>query len=373
MAGFHKSESFELPEAAKAVLNILFHESVLRENVVSSGHFEKSLDALEMAKDDLFFRLRFTFLCTIGSTGSETALKRPNTLSNLIEITEDFTKDPVKNNANLLELLRILYNISSDIQSLSDSEDLQSRLFAVVLSYLEMEEQAEASIIMKTEALVLLLNLSEQVLRANSVTEDSIIRVLEGIIEYSGEASTKMNIRASILAITRLVMLNEPLRKSLRHTILPAKWDRSVKPEEGDSVKSGLIRLLRSSDTNITAATGKLILTLCSNKVYRMVFHVGYGNAAGFLFNFGLLGQYQSSQAEFFQNQHLPEDASSDEELMFNDHLEGINPITGQVQGEAADMFGDDMTEEEKEAERERLADLFDKLEKTGVMKVIRK
>lgn len=300
-------------------------------------------------------------------------LKRPESLFELIDRTEEFTKDPIGNKANLLELLRILYNVSSGIQSIPDTEHLQNKLFAVVLCYLGMDDHSEDTTILKTEAIVVLLNLNEKVLDAYPIAEGNIIRLLKGVLEFSGGTSAKMNVHATLLAITRLVMVHEPLRKSLRHTILPSKWDRSVKPEEGDSVKAGLVRLLRSDDTNITAATGKLILTLCFNKTYRMVFHVGYGNATGFLFNFGLLGQCQSSQAEFFQNEHLPEGASSDEEEMFNGHLEGINPVTGQAQLGGLDPFGAEMTEEEKEAEYSRLADLFEKLEKTGVMKVIPK
>lgn len=120
----------------------------------------------------------------------------------------------------------------------------------------------------------------------------------------------------------------------------------------------------------MASAVGKFLLTLCKDNVYRLLYHIGYGNAAGFLFNFGLLGQYQVDLAAFHNVEKLPEGASSDEETIFQSQLDGINPITGQA---TTGPQGSDMTEDEKEAEATRLMGLFKRLEDTGVMKVITK
>lgn len=85
-----------------------------------------------------------------------------------------------------------------------------------------------------------------------------------------------------------------------------------------------------------------------------MLFHVGYGNAAGFLFNAKLL--------DLSNTQDIPVgDPSSDEEFV------GLDPITGK---EAHDQTVD-MTEEEKEAETEKVLDAMEKLEKTGFFKIM--
>lgn len=76
---------------------------------------------------------------------------------------------------------------------------------------------------------------------------------------------------------------------------------------------------------------------------------IGYGNAAGYLFNRGMLPappQGPSSGAG-------PSDSS-------------INPITGMVQRELPP--GPEMTDEEKEREAEKLFVLFERLEKAGGM-----
>lgn len=76
---------------------------------------------------------------------------------------------------------------------------------------------------------------------------------------------------------------------------------------------------------------------------------IGYGNAAGFLFNKGLLAPPPSSQ---------------------NPSVDGVdasvNPITGMI-GENKQPETE-MTEEEKEREAEKLFVLFDRLERAGGM-----
>lgn len=153
-------------------------------------------------------------------------------------------------------------------------------------------------------------------------------------------------------------------------------------PEKGDSLKARLVTLMRANDINLGKASGRLLLMLCKDNcmgfslsgfnfslVYRMVYHIGYGNAAGFMFNSGALGQYQQDSADFHAQKELKEGASSDEEEIFNSQEAGFNPITGMA--EEGIPAGADMTEEEKEQEKQRLLELFEKLEKTGVMKVM--
>ena len=81
--------------------------------------------------------------------------------------------------------------------------------------------------------------------------------------------------------------------------------------------------------------------------------YVGYGNVAGYLFNKGLMAPPPA-------NPPSPETAA--------DAPEGnINPITGMRIDPEQRSAMDDMTDEEKEREAERLFVLFDRLEKTGV------
>lgn len=72
---------------------------------------------------------------------------------------------------------------------------------------------------------------------------------------------------------------------------------------------------------------------------------IGYGNAAGFLFSKGITSA---------SGEKATPDGSA------------INPITGMAM-EPGTAPQDEMTEEEREAEAERLFVLFDRLERTGL------
>jgi hypothetical protein len=79
---------------------------------------------------------------------------------------------------------------------------------------------------------------------------------------------------------------------------------------------------------------------------------IGYGNAAGYLFNRGILS--------------APPPKTGDASGADSAFGAGINPITGAKEREVDP--GPEMTDEEKEREAEKLFVLFDRLEKTGMV-----
>jgi hypothetical protein len=87
-------------------------------------------------------------------------------------------------------------------------------------------------------------------------------------------------------------------------------------------------------------------------KASPLVERVGFGNVAGF---FTLRG------IQFKPPTHAPQDASGD----------AINPITGQRFADEGPSPLSEMTMEEKEREAERLFTLFDRLNRTNVVKVV--
>lgn len=93
------------------------------------------------------------------------------------------------------------------------------------------------------------------------------------------------------------------------------------------------------------------VLTTAGFLAQELSAQIGYGNAAGFLYNNNMLAAppttSSSSQA-----------ASSGPQ---------INPITGTFQEERSNIT-DEMTQEEKEREAEKLFVLFERLEKAGGM-----
>ena len=106
--------------------------------------------------------------------------------------------------------------------------------------------------------------------------------------------------------------------------------------------------------------------------VSRMIYHIGYGNAAGFLYENNLLGKPENFLQEPLDcigaghRHHM----SSDEDDIIENNLNGVNLITGEEHIDAS--IEDEMTEEEKIKETEKVLDAMEKLEKLGFIKVFK-
>ena len=105
-------------------------------------------------------------------------------------------------------------------------------------------------------------------------------------------------------------------------------------------------------------ATGDLLMAIVKDSPARLVHHIGYGNAAGYLYMKGIRkDQLQTNSSED------PRLSSDDQDIKQN----GVKELAQAEPHESPHM-----TEEEKEAEAVRLLDLFERLEKTGIVKVMR-
>ncbi|KAF8306234.1 hypothetical protein DL93DRAFT_2172173 [Clavulina sp. PMI_390] len=133
-------------------------------------------------------------------------------------------------------------------------------------------------------------------------------------------------------------------RKWLKNTLLPLDLDRSEPLEQRKDLLGQCIRLMASiHHPNLKEAVSQMIFEICGESASEMTHQIGYGNAAGFLMSRGITSVPGSSSHNGIS----------------------INPITGMVS--QPHPVDDNMTEEEKEAEAERLFVLFDRLERTGM------
>lgn len=72
--------------------------------------------------------------------------------------------------------------------------------------------------------------------------------------------------------------------------ILPPLQNLEQRPEQGDSLRAKLVRLMTVVTPVNNFAAGFLFI-LCRQDVNRFIKYTGFGNAAGLLANFGLLGE----------------------------------------------------------------------------------
>eukprot|EP01134_Creolimax_fragrantissima_P004357 CFRG4357T1 len=164
------------------------------------------------------------------------------------------------------------------------------------------------------------------------------------------------------------------IRKYLRTAILPRRTDYSKRPEEEDSVRGSLVKLMTSHQMDVKDLVADVLFVLCKGDTQRLIRHVGYGNAAGLLASKGLLnggcmsgGMGGSDGGEYSDDS---EGSDIEEDLQERRTHPNVNPVTGSYFSDQPNPFSH-LSEEEKEREAEKLMMLFNKLESTGVMQVM--
>ncbi|OWR53358.1 putative synembryn-A [Danaus plexippus plexippus] len=151
-------------------------------------------------------------------------------------------------------------------------------------------------------------------------------------------------------------------RKFLRQEVLPPLRDVSRPPEQGDTLRNQLCRLLTTPITSVRDLVAEFLFILCKEKVGRMVKYTGFGNAAGHLAQKGLMGggrgpAYSSSS-----------DSDTEEYREAEPH---IDPVVGCTRPPRNNPW-EGMTDEQKEYEAMKLVNLFDKMLSQGVVKPAR-
>ncbi|KAJ2449351.1 hypothetical protein EV183_004940 [Coemansia sp. RSA 2336] len=158
------------------------------------------------------------------------------------------------------------------------------------------------------------------------------------------------------LVLMRLVTEHSDIRHRLFEDVYPGGTiDFNELPENRPGMSAKLVRLMRSPQGGmLPAAIGDLILALLGHDIKQFIMAVGYGNAAGYMVTRGI---------------EIPADII--DSVKQDSEANAVDPVTGRywsqedINHELATM-----TDEEKEREAERLFVLFERLNKTGVIKV---
>lgn len=150
------------------------------------------------------------------------------------------------------------------------------------------------------------------------------------------------------------------IRKFLRARVLPPLRDVYNRPEQGETIRNKLCRLLTSPITDIKDLVADFLFILCKESVARLIKYTGYGNAAGLLANRGLMlgghekGNYSSDS----------EDSETEE---YREAKDRINPVIGCYEEPRPDRMAG-MSEEQKEYEAIQLVNMMDKLSRDGIV-----
>jgi hypothetical protein len=142
-------------------------------------------------------------------------------------------------------------------------------------------------------------------------------------------------------------------RIQMQEWILPAGLDRTQSLEgRGDTLGRCILRLLASVYyMRLKDAIGEWMFALCDNDGLMLSSQIGYGNAAGYLFNKGILSAPPSTSSTTTTNSTTVasrSNAASTSDGSSGGDNNNINPITGMVNREVEDDIPE-MTDEEKE------------------------
>lgn len=165
--------------------------------------------------------------------------------------------------------------------------------------------------------------------------------------------------------IRRLYALAYPQMKEwMQCVMLPRASDREKPLGQGDTMASRLLRFSCSpSLPTLRDNISSLLFELSGSDANKFVSNIGYGFASGFLMSHNIEIPSNAAEANSVSTKASSEAAGLE-----------VNPVTGQLRSaeerERQTDSKEEMTEEEKEREAERLFVLFERLRATGVVDI---
>jgi len=396
-------------ESMKCLSNALLQNRQSQEFFDNNNGIKSLLVNLKEVKNNSlqaqFLILRLIFLSTIYQENTSEVMDEYNAIEDLIDlfqpILENISESSKTFSTTILpgeisysivisEILKVLFNMmvnekkkDTDIQSsasITVDEEIAKkyeRFIPLIVEYFVKSNMPNPPLSPPyTHAIHALMNFPVKGFESKFFPNEdySIIDVLSDVLEvtikqsnisHSMENDDAALINGSpadsvlpplIILMTNLVEDNTEARSKLKERILPSEFNRSKPLNVGESIRACLIRLMTNTLLGNSRETiSTLLYTLCDSNANVFVNQVGYGNAIGYLVNHQLMGEL---------NNTVDENAPNDQ---------NINPITGQIEDDNKEDPFKNMTDEEKEREAERLFVLFDRLNKTGVIKVMPK
>ncbi|KAM3870309.1 chaperone Ric-8B [Diretmus argenteus] len=283
---------------------------------------------------------------------------------------------PAENNERAMEALKALFNLTLSDAGEEDG-DHQLRLISAIMRHLlmqktETEEKTEEA---HSHAVNLLSNLPVCCL---DVLID--VPVQGGVEEYSGKnmdvvqvlldfmekridkqgSNYKEGLTPVLSLLTEGSRHHREIRRYIKAQVLPPLKDVKIRPEIGTTIRNKLVRLMTHVDMGVKQSAAEFLFVLCKESVDNLLKYTGYGNAAGLLVARGLLAGGRG------ETQYSEDEDSDTEE--YKSAKPFINPITGHVEEPMPNPM-EEMTEEQKEYEAQKLVNMFDKLSRQNLIR----
>ncbi|XP_049928658.1 synembryn-B isoform X1 [Epinephelus moara] len=283
---------------------------------------------------------------------------------------------PAEDNERAMEALKALFNLTLS-DSGGEEDDHQFRLIAAILRHLlmlktETEEKTEEA---HSHAVNLLNNLPVSCLDVlidvpvqggleiyggkNMDAIQKLIDFMEKRMDKQG-SNYKEGLTPVLSLLTEGSRHHREIRRYIKAQVLPPLKDVKIRPEIGTTTRNKLVRLMTHVDMGVKQTAAEFLFVLCKESVDNLLKYTGYGNAAGLLVARGLLAGGRG------ETQYSEDEDSDTEE--YKSAKPFINPITGHVEEPMPNPI-EEMTEEQKEYEAQKLVNMFDKLSRQNVIR----
>ncbi|XP_059190534.1 synembryn-B isoform X2 [Centropristis striata] len=282
---------------------------------------------------------------------------------------------PSEDNERAMEALKALFNLTLSDPG-GEEDDHQFRLIAAILRHLlmlktETEEKTEEA---HSHAINLLNNLPVSCLDVlidvpvqggqelyggkNMDAVQTLIDFMEKRIDKG--SNYKEGLTPVLSLLTEGSRHHREIRRFIKAQVLPPLKDVKIRPEIGTTTRNKLVRLMTHVDMGVKQSAAEFLFVLCKESVDNLLKYTGYGNAAGLLVARGLLAGGRG------ETQYSEDEDSDTEE--YKSAKPFINPITGHVEEPMPNPI-EEMTEEQKEYEAQKLVNMFDKLSRQNVIR----
>uniref|UniRef100_A0A8C4R3I2 Synembryn n=1 Tax=Eptatretus burgeri TaxID=7764 RepID=A0A8C4R3I2_EPTBU len=379
------------------------HAGILEQEVnavemkMEIGLLSRLESSCHLCDDTSFYRLRLLFLLTALSIPCRRSAASSRAIPILLlSLSRSLREpgEPVGLNSEsqlailsrlpaemVMEMLKVLFNITFDIlrgdvdeEGMEQCSQLVSLLRTCLLTKADNEERTDE---MHGHAVNLLTNLppaslaglappaptppSTSPLFEYNGRDMDVFEVLLAFMEIRLDRGEKLRegLTPVLAVLTEASRAHKDIRRPLRARVLPPLRDVRTRPEVGQTVRNKLVRLMTHMDSHVKRCAAEFLFALCRDNVSRFVKYTGYGNAAGLLAARGLLAGGKGDG----QDDSTDEDSDTEEYLEARDR---INPVTGRVEELTSDPFAG-LTEEQKEEEASKLADMIDKLSRQRI------
>ncbi|XP_050310936.1 synembryn-A isoform X2 [Anthonomus grandis grandis] len=317
----------KIEEGQKVLWNILFNSKEQVEAALENGVLERILDRIRLydtvhVPDSIkYYDLKIIFYLTAVSKTIRLKVESANGLSLLSTTLKVVLKESVsysnvapatlddKKTDLACEALKALFNITLNCHKVTDAT---KELVEILRNYLLANPSTlDKTWQLRNDVVNLLTNLPAPSYAKllipmtkgatlpktlefegyNMIVIYEILMLLEAKFKDETAIGNQLEVYSPVLSVlVRGAKAVRAIRKYLRIHILPPLIDMDKRPEETDTLRGHLCKLLTTPITEVRDLAAELLFVLCKCNVARMVKYTGFGNAAGMFAQRGLLG-----------------------------------------------------------------------------------